>query len=155
MHPVPETTGKSWEPPAGAELVDQNHWCALVRDEGGFSIWGIGPPAARLARVSSTDEEGLDLAWSEYRRLTRHTRIRRGGPKWLLVVTIAAAGVWVVSTAVVSLGFAFAASQTFGMPPGQGILVWAQAAEGVSYAVMIGLTVPLVAWFLEQRLSAR
>jgi hypothetical protein len=140
--------------PAGGrfETFDVNQRFVVVRDDEGYGVWRLeeldeGAPIERFA----DDERGYEAARSRYKELTDRAR-RDVWLRWLRMVVVIAAIMWVLSSGLSALLFLQVGFDTFeGSGTFQTLVRWSQLISLVAQPMTLGGSAVYVILWLEGR----
>ena len=140
-------------PPAGRfETFDANLRYTVVRDEEGYGVWHLddledGAPVERF----SDDDRGYHAATARWRELSAIGR-REAWLRWLTWLVVAAAAVWVISSAISALLYLQVGSSFFeGSGMFDTLVRWSQLTTLVAQPLTLGALSVFVVFWLQNR----
>jgi len=138
-------------PPAGDrafELLESTHRYLLTREADAYAVWDtereVDEPVEAFPLTDDGEEDARDL----YRSLRSEYRRERIVPSALFWIAIVGGIAWVSARVVLGLGY-LSTVRPF-RSSGQWLL-WAQAAETITFAVFIGASVLYVVLWISRR----
>jgi hypothetical protein len=130
------------------ELVESTHRYLLTREEDGYAVWdtegGVDEPVEAFPLTDEGEQGARDL----FQTLRSEDRRERIVPSVLFWAAILGGIAWVSARVVLGLGYLSTVRPFRGS--GQWLL-WAQAAETITFAVFIGASVLYVVLWISRR----
>ena len=133
---------------ASSNWVESTHSYLLTREEDGYAVWDTEGNLDEPVEAFPLTDEGEQDARDLFQTLRSEDRRERIVPSVLFWVAILGGIAWVSARVVLGLGY-LSTVRPF-RSSGQW-LVWAQAAETITFAVFIGASVLYVVLWISRR----